>query len=61
MNDERGNAMKTNKTDESLEGLRESLVACRERLQSVLLSSTAMWRLDAAIEALDKEIENEKS
>ena len=53
--------MKTNKTDASLEGLRETLVACRERLQTVLLSSTAMWRLDAAIEALDKEIENEKN
>lgn len=49
--------MKTNRTDESLEGLRESLVACRGRLQTVLLSSTAMWHLDAAIEALDKENE----
>lgn len=50
--------MKTNR-DESLEGLREALVACRARLQTVLLSSTAMRNLDASIEALDKEIENE--
>lgn len=50
------------KTDqpETVESLRETLVACRERLQTVLLSSTAMWHLDASIEALDKEIENEK-
>lgn len=50
------------KTDqpETVEGLREALVECRARLQTVLLSSTAMRHIDAAIEALDKEIENEK-
>lgn len=47
------------RTDETgtPESLREALVECRERLRSVLLSSTAMWHLDAAIEALDKENE----
>ncbi|MDU4703691.1 MULTISPECIES: hypothetical protein [unclassified Corynebacterium] len=47
------------KTDqpETAESLREALVACRGRLQTVLLSSTAMRHLDAAIEALDKENE----
>ena len=52
--------METNR-DESLENLRAALVECRARLQTILLSSTAMWRLDAAIEALDKEIENEEN
>ena len=47
------------KTDETGTpgSLRTALVACRERLQTVLLSSTAMRHLDAAIEALDKENE----
>ena len=51
------------RTDETgtPESLREALVECRARLQGVLLSSTAMWHLDAVIEALDKEIENEKN
>lgn len=52
--------MKTSQA-ESLESLRETLVACRERLQTVLLSSTAMRHLDASIEALDKETENEEN
>ena len=52
--------MKTNR-DESPENLRTALVACRERLQSVLLSSSAMWHLDAAIEALDKEKKDEEN